>query len=31
MVEAKNNNRSIIAVLSARRTGLRFKLFHSFA
>jgi hypothetical protein len=30
MVEAQLANRALIAVLSARRTGLRYKLFHSF-
>lgn len=31
MVEAQLANRAIIAILAARRTGLRYKLFHSFA
>lgn len=31
MVEAQMGSRAVIAVLSARRTGLRYKLVHSFA
>lgn len=31
MVDAQMANRAIIAVLAARRTGLRYKLYHSFA
>lgn len=31
MVDAQLANRAIIAVLAARRRGLRYKLYHSFA
>lgn len=30
LVEAKINRKQLIVVLSARRTGLRYKLFHAF-